>query len=204
MSYSASFTAGGILFSEFEAILPFIQKEGIRDFLVRESKENNYLRIATESARKRVITELKKRIDAVNPDFWSFYHSRVEEDRRLLLFYLCVKTYQLVWDFHYKVTLPGYWAYHHHIDELAYKMYLDELGSKVDDVNRWSESTSKKCITNYIRMLNESGILQNGKLHKPAVENDFYCYYIKDGKNWALDIFLLNNREKELIGKYCQ
>ena len=54
MDYTASFTAGVILFNEFEAILPHIKKEGTKDFLQRETEENKHLRINTESSSKRV------------------------------------------------------------------------------------------------------------------------------------------------------
>ncbi|MEO6671415.1 MAG: BrxA family protein [Ferruginibacter sp.] len=204
MAYSASFTAGGILFNEFEAILPYIQQVGIKDFLQQEVRDNLYLKINTESARKRVVTELKKRIEAVNMDFWQHYAAVSAEERKKLLFFLCCKSYQLVWDFHFKVTLPGFWAYRHEADFFPYKMYLDELASKDETVNGWSESTKKKCITNYIRMLNETGIVQNGKLQKSEVEYEFYRFFINGNEPWALDIFLLNNDEKQTVLNYCK
>lgn len=150
-----------------------------------------------------MITELKKRIKAVDQDFWNCYQQSTSEEKKLLLFYLCVKTYQLVWDFHFKVTVPGFWAYRHQLDDYAYKMYLDELSSKDEEVNSWSESTRKKCITNYVRMLNEAGLL-NSKLEKPHVDNSFYCCFLKWGQQWALDIYLLTKQEKELISEHCQ
>jgi hypothetical protein len=204
MDYTASFTAGGILFNEFEAILPYIKKREIKTFLQNEIKENKYLRINTESGRKRVGQEINKRVDTVNDEFWIFYQSQYLEERKLLLLYLCIKSYQLLWDFHFKVTIPGYWAYHHQLDDFAYKMYLDELGSKVNEVHSWSETTKKKCITNYIRMLKESGLVINGKIQKPGIDDMFYCYFIRVNELWALDAFLLSNQEKERITNFCQ
>src|SRR5687767_2292045 len=106
MSYSASFTAGGILFNEFEAILNFIEKEDFNEFILQEAKDNNFLKIKTEAARKRVVTEIKKRVESTSQDFWVFYKSCTQEERKILLFYLCCKSYQLVSDFHFKVTIP--------------------------------------------------------------------------------------------------
>lgn len=203
MDYTASFTAGGILFNEFEAIWPFI-KTDFKAFLQKEAQENQYLRINTESARKRIIQEINKRVDAVNDNFWNYYQSRNTEEKKLLLFFLCLKYYQLVWDFHFKVTIPGYWAYHHQLDDFAYKMYLDELGSKDDVVQGWSDSTRKKCISNYVRMLKEAGLVVNGKMQKPAVDDEFFCYFIRENESWALNAFLLNDQEKERITNFCQ
>jgi hypothetical protein len=56
MNYSSSFTARGLFFNEFEAIYPFIVEENTIDFLRRKAKENLYLKISSESARKRVVT----------------------------------------------------------------------------------------------------------------------------------------------------
>lgn len=204
MAYSASFTAGGIYQNEFDAILPFIISGKSEEMLVNEAEENKYLKINTESARKRVMAEIKKRLKSVNQEFWLFYQSCNGEQRKLLLFYLVIKTYQLAWDFHFKITVPGFWAYRNEVDTYAYKMYLDELGSKAEEVNKWSESTRTKCITNYTRMLRESGLVKNEKILKPDVGNDFYCYFIKRNETWALDIFLLSNPDKETLIKYCQ
>lgn len=204
MDYTASFTAGGILFNEFEAIVLSVKKAELRAFLQREIKENKYLKINTESGRKRVSQELIKRVEMVPDQFLSFYEFRIPEEKRLLLLYLCIKSYQLLWDFHFKVTIPGYWAYHHQLDDFAYKMYLDELGSKDDEVNGWSDSTKRKCITNYLRMLKESGLVVNGKLQRPNVDDEFYCYFIRTNDSWALDAFLLNEQDKEKISNYCK
>jgi len=205
MKYSASFTAGGILFNEFEAILPFVvQGENMKIFLDKEIKENVYLRIATESARIRVTTEIKKRLKAGDPTFWNYYQSCTTDERKLLLFYLCVKTYHLVRDYHFKVTVPSFWAYRTVVDAAAYKMYLDELGSKDEEVDSWSETTQRKTITNYIRMLGEAGFLQGDKLQQIRMENSFYCFFLKQNDIWALDIFFLTNNEKQQIREACQ
>ena len=177
MSYSASFTAGGLLFNEFESVLSFVQKDDFNEFILQEAKNNNYLKIKTEAARKRVVTEIKKRVEVVSPNFWEYYKSSSENEKKILLFYVCCKSYQLVWDFHFKVTIPGFWAYRHEVDIYAYKMYLDELSSKDETINSWSDSTRKKCITNYIRMLTEAGIIIGKKIQRPEVGHSFYCFF---------------------------
>lgn len=204
MYYTASFTAGGILFNEFEAILPYFKKKELRELLRSEIKENRYLKINTESGRKRITQEINKRAGGINDGFWIFYRSRNPEEKKLLLFYLCIKCYQLIWDFHFKVTIPGYWAYHYQVEDFAYKMYLDELGSKDEEVHEWSETTRKKCITNYLRMLKESGLVVSRKIQKPDIQDEFYCYFIRENESWALNAFLLNDQEKDRITNFCQ
>lgn len=204
MAYSASFTAGGIYSNEFEALLPFILSGDVKEVLEREVKENKYLKVNTESARQRMVTEIKKRLKVVDHEFWVYYKSCNAEERKLLLLYQVLKTYQLAWDFHFKITVPGFWAYRNEVDNYAYKMYLDELGSKRDDVHKWSETTKTKCITTFARMLRDSGMVKNEKIQKPGVDNDFYCYFIKRNETWALDIFLLSNPDKETLIKFCQ
>lgn len=204
MDYSASYTAGGILYEEFEAILPIIENEDRAKLLANEIKQNHFLKINSESARKRVIAEINKRIRSIDAGFWKYYQSCAPDEKRLLLFYLCVKTYLLIRDFHFKVTFPAYWAYRYQVDMFAYKMYLDELGSKNETVNGWTESTRNKCISNYTKMLKDAGLLKNNSLQHPKIEYSFFCYFIKQNEHWALDIFLLNNQDKENIINYCK
>jgi hypothetical protein len=149
-----------------------------------------------------VTHEINKRIETASVGFWDFYNSRNTEEKKGLLFYLCVKTYQLIRDFHFRVTIPGYWAYHHHPDSYAYKMYLDELGSKYDEIHNWSESTRKKCVTVYMRMLKEAGFIINNRIQKPDFDDSFYSYFTTINERWALDIYLLNDQEKQTIITY--
>lgn len=204
MDYSASFTAGGILFNEFESILPIVNEENVVELLNKEIKENHFLKIKTESARIRITTELKKRLQMMDQSFWTHYRQFDKSERKALLFYVCVKSYQLVADFHFKIVAPRFWSFNTNIGYDDFKIYLDELATKDEEVQKWSDSTRKKCITNYVRMLNETGFMLGENLHKPELANHFFCYFIKAQEQWALDIFLLHNREKETIAAYCQ
>ena len=204
MKYSSSFTAGGLLFNEFEAILPALIAGNIEEFLRKESGENNYLKISTESARKRIITELKKRIISVPKEFWVHYSKSDDYQKKLFLFYVCTKTYLLIYDMHFKITTQAFWAYKQEIDIYPYKMYLDELSTKDEEIGSWSESTRQKCITNYFRMLRESGLLINKATKRPETVNDFYCYFVNHNETWALDIYFLDQTEKNKIINYCQ
>lgn len=204
MRYSSSFTAGGILYNEFESVLTLINSDNRDQLLAKEVSENRYFKINSEAARKRIVTEIKKRIVLLDDIFWNYYLTLTKEEKKLMLFYLCVRTYKLVQDFHIKITAKRFWTYQKQIDPNQYKMYLDELSSKEPPIEKWSESTRKKCITNYIRMLKEAGFINNNSLQKPQIETTFYCFFLKISAPWALDIFLLNNAEKETINNYCK
>ena len=204
MKYSVSFATGGILYNEFESILPLIFEKDRDQLLAEEVIRNQYIKINSEAARKRIINEIKKRINSVDDFFWKNYKLLNKEQKKLMLFYLCVKTYRLVQDFHLNITVNNYWTYQTQIDVNQYKMYLDELSSKEPSIEKWAESTKKKSITNYIRALKESGFSNNNKLQTPEAESHFYCYFLKNDAPWAMDIFLLNNQQKETITNYCK
>ena len=60
--YDANFTAGGILFNEFTALEEILLSENFDECISIEEEENNVMGVATNSARKRIISEIKEDI----------------------------------------------------------------------------------------------------------------------------------------------
>ena len=56
--YDANFTAGGLLFNEFIALEVLLLSENFEEGVAIEEEQNNVIGIATNSARKRIISEI--------------------------------------------------------------------------------------------------------------------------------------------------
>lgn len=186
--YSAAFTASALLHNEFctakESILAgdFIRQ------IKEDVLENTRLGIKTQSARKRISQEMVKRYESAPDGFWPFFFSRSEEEQKLALFFLCLKTYGLMLDYHLEVTLKRWKAQSEQIERFDLQMRLDEISSAYPEVDAWSESTKTKTITVYLRTLTEAGLLKNGKLQRPfRISPDFWEYFIKNGESWFLE-----------------
>lgn len=60
--YSSTFTAGALLLKEFQSISDVIGQMDLHEILAKEKQANKYLRIKTEQARGRVISEMRRRL----------------------------------------------------------------------------------------------------------------------------------------------
>ncbi len=203
MEYNGSFTAGGLLVDEFEAIASVLQGQDWEAGLLLEQKQNNLLKINSEKARKRVLDEIKKRIRLLPQNFWATWNTRSRQEKCLLLFFLCLKTYHLVYEFHFEITIPRYLSLDLEPDFSQYTRRLEEIASKDKKVNEWTETTRKKLISTYLTMLKKAGLLENKQFSKPEVDSAFYCFFLQNNEAWALDAFFLKKFEKEEIIKSC-
>jgi hypothetical protein len=203
MEYNASYTGAGLLFYETESLYPLLIKSNADSLLRREVKENKYLKINSESSRQRVSQEIRKRIQFTDQGFWSFYHLSNEKEKRLLLFYLAMKAYKMVYDFHFNVTVPRFLSLELEIDLYKYRMRLEEIASVEENVAGWSEETWEKLITRYVYMLETAGLSIANRLTKPDIPAHFYCYFVEKEEYWVLDSFFLKQHEKEAIIKDC-
>jgi len=203
MEYNASYTGAGLLFYETESLYPLLIKSNADSLLRREVKENKYLKINSESSRQRVSQEIRKRIQFTDQGFWSYYHLCNEKEKRLLLFYLAMKAYKMVYDFHFKVTVPRFLSLELEIDPYKYRMRLEEIASVEENVAGWSQETWEKLITRYAYMLETAGLSIANRLTKPDIPSHFYCYFVGKEEYWVLDSFFLKQDEKEAIIKDC-
>ncbi len=71
--YDANFTAGGLLFNEFKALEALLLSPDFKELIKLEEEENNVIGIATNSARKRIVSEIKRRYDQVEVNFWTHF-----------------------------------------------------------------------------------------------------------------------------------
>lgn len=203
IEYSAAFTGAGLMFPEMESLYPVLIQSNAIDLLWQEVKENRFLKINSESSRKRVLQEIRKRYQYTDAGFWKFYYACGEKERRLLLFYVVMKTYRIVYDFHFNVTVPRFLALETEIDAYRYKMRLDEIASAHDNVAEWTEDTREKIITRYIFMLETAGLSNGNQLQIPDVLPEFYCFFIGKREFWALDAYFLKKPDKEKLIKMC-
>jgi hypothetical protein len=200
--FSAAFTAGGILFREFNAVLPLCIQTNKITLLNREKLENKYLSINSEASRKRVLQEIIKRVKLISDDFLDLYKILDETQQRLMLYYLCLEEYPLVKEFHFEVTLSKWRTMNRSLDMFEYKMNLDEIAAKDAEVDSWTDKTKEKVLTVYIRMLNEAGFVVQNLLIKPNLSPELASYIIKRDKIWFLEACFLNEPERKSLIEY--
>ena len=73
--------------------------------LSNEIENNRVLQVNSIASRKRFVVEFKRRYAAVPAHFWQTCQNLSEAGQRAGLFYAILKTYKLVFDFHFNVTM---------------------------------------------------------------------------------------------------
>lgn len=198
--YTASFTAGSLLYEETSALLPLILSDQREQKMRQEIKNNQYLHINSESARKRTISEIIKRVQNTDRNFWSFYMSSSIDEQKLLLFYVCLKTYPLMFDFHFNVTLKQWNSSSQTIEPYFYLMELEEISARDEVVYGWTDSTKRKTVSVYMRIIKEIKMLTiENQLHPVHMDDHFWQFFVSNRATWFLDAILLSVHDKERI-----
>lgn len=198
--YRASFTAGALLLSEFRSIAHLIGSDDIIEQLNNEVQENAYLRLKTELARARVITEMKRRLKYTPTEHWKGFSGWPEEEQKFFLFYLIMNAHPLVKDLHFEVVVKRWQMLMTDISKEDFQLKLEEIESWDEEVSSWSNSTKTKVLTQMIRILTEVGLIENGQLVKPTVySQDFWKHFIEWDAIWFLEACLLSPKEIDAL-----
>jgi hypothetical protein len=186
--YDANFTAGGILFNEFKSFEAVLLSSNFDELAELEKDQNKFIGISTNSARKRIITEIKRRNKSAPKNFWENFFSWHQEEQRLALFYLCLKTYPLIMDLHIEVALKKY-RVGSKLEAYDIQMRFEEIMSYDDVVASWSLSTIKRLNMQYRKALRDSGLYDAHKvLKKPSKpSNQFWDYFKNINEHWFLE-----------------
>lgn len=193
-------TTGALYLSEFDAIMPILQSNESHKELTRELKENRFLGIKTESSRKRIISDLRRRIKFAPVDFWDFYFAGSPLQKQLSLFFLLLIAYPVAMDLQLEVVVSKWKKLEKKINFFDLEMRLNELASSVSEVGGWSERTKKNVTTNFLKSLKEANLLVNGELTKPGFQPDeFWNYFITIGESWFLEACLLSKQERDKL-----
>lgn len=196
--YSASITGGGFLFAETNALLPLLLDENADVLIKEEVLNNNILHINSEKSRKRNVSEIKRRFDAVPRSFWYDYMNMEDDDKRIALFFVLLKTYQILFDFHANVTMKRWRCASQDISIDDLMMEFNAISAKNDFVDSWSEATKKKVASGYLSILRHANMLDaDDRLQTLKPSNVDFYYGI--GEPWFLDACLLEPYEIETL-----
>jgi excisionase family DNA binding protein len=198
--YSASFTAGGLLFEETLALLPYLNPHSINR-IEEQIEDNTLLATNSEAARERVIREIRKRYAAAGDAAFSEISRSNLEEQRILLLYVCMKTYSLLFDFIIEVLTEKWLSRELLINTTDVERFLDKKSGTHNEIEEWKASTHEKVGTIMIRFLNESRLLVENTLHPLSASIDFWRFFVNAGDPWFLQAALLSKDQREQIIK---
>ncbi len=197
--YNASYTSGGLLQRETTALLPLIRYDETGAGFRAEKRENQHLQINSEVARRKIIDEVRKRVRHAPGEVWAVYESATEAERSLILYYVCLKTYRLLWDFHFTLLVARWRSFQRTLDPYDIKQKLDELATIHPEVDAWTELTKRKIVQVSRLMMVQAGFVVGSQLQKPPVSSALCEYFVRWGDGWMLEAALLNETERNTI-----
>jgi len=197
--YNASFTSGGLLQRETTALLPLIQHDQTGGGFRQEKRENQLLQINSEVSRRKILDEVRKRVRHVSTDVWPVYETAGEAERSLILYYVCLKTYTLLREFHFDILVSRWRSLQRTLDPYDIKQKLDELATIYPEVDAWTELTRRKIVQVSRLMMVQAGFLVDNQIQKPTIPTTLYEQFVQWGDSWMLEAMLLNETERKAI-----
>jgi hypothetical protein len=192
-SYDANFTAGGLLLNEFISLETLLLGTEFESKIQEEEKSNSVIGIATMSARKRIISEIKRRHSFAPIGFWNYFFRWNQEEMKFGLLYLCFKTYPLIMDIHIEVALKKFKT-GNTMNAYDVQMRMDEIASKDDHVSQWSTSTLEKINVQYRKALKDAGLYDGNHLIRPLkVFPTFWRYFEEINEGWFITACFIKN-----------
>lgn len=199
--YSASFTAASLMREEMNAVLPYLLKDDSPQTVKMIEDSPEILPIKSVSARERVAIEMAKRFRSMPKSFWENYQTLSEDQQRLAIFFVILKTYRLLFEFQVNVAVKKYHSANNTLqtDDLWMEFY--NIASRDEFVDGWTEKTKKKAISVYLTMLRQAGLLNSdtAELQRIDIEKEAFIPYVRLGELWFLQACFLPQYEIENI-----
>ncbi len=192
-TYDANFTAGGLLLNEFKVMSEMLLSDDFLNRLREEEETNKTIGIATMSARKRIIAEVKRRYIIAPKGFWNHFVQWNENEMKFGLLFLCFKVYPLILDIHIEVALKKFRT-GNSLNAYDVQMRLDEIASKDEFVAKWSNQTLDKLNVQYRKAIKDVGIYDGLNLIIPhRISSTFWQYFEDIDESWFLTACFLKN-----------
>lgn len=198
--YTAAITGGGFLYEETCILLPLLQSDNREALLKDEALNNRLLHINSETSRKRNIAEISRRYDTMSPKFWLDFQEMDEDDQKVALFFVMLKTYKICFDFHINVTMRKWNSISKRVEHDDLMMEFNEIAAKDEFVDSWSEATKKRVASAYLTILRKINMIGQDNSLNP-IKCDNWNYYIEMGEMWFLEACLLQPYQIENIKK---
>lgn len=183
-------TGCGFVFNEFNAVLPLLMQPNGKDLLKQEVKENKFLMMNSEKTRQRCASELLKRYNAVPFEFWEYYTSLSEEDKKVALLFPILQAYAILKELHENVVVSQWCSIDKTLTDRDLMMEIYNISSCDEFVDSWSDLTKEKIVSWYQTVLVQVGILSrnNQKLSPVRLTDD--SWFVNNGEMWFLEFCL--------------
>lgn len=196
--YGASFTSGALLLHESIVVIPFLLNNDI-DGLKQEIELGKALKINSASSRKRKVGEITKRFKSVKLVVWERFIESDEQEKVLILYYACLKTYPILKDFQIDVLLRKWLNYSLSYDKYVFFDFLFKQTENHPEIDEWTDETKNKLSSVINVMLSELGLLKDGKLNQLNLQDEKWQLFVTLKEYWFMEALFLSEEERQSI-----
>lgn len=191
MEYTTAFTAGPLMPKRSARIVEeFRQGTPLREI------DPSVLDINSRGGQQRKSAEIKRRLENTEEPVWKDLPELPVPERALVLYYCCLKTYPLLFDFHMEAVLPTWRSADRAFGNHDVRRFLEEQAETHPEIDDWGESTWKKVRQVMLQMLRKAGFLRDGSLQKVDRPDRFWTRFVKVGDLWYLEAAFLNEAQR--------
>jgi hypothetical protein len=194
MGYSTTFAAGTLLHEETVRVMQELQADTSLDEV-----DPDVLDINSRSGRERRLQEVVRRLRRIDRKIWNDFLDRTVTEQRVILYYACMNTYDLVADIHLNAVLPAWRSITQELHRSDIERFLDHQADNHPEVENWSPSTHDKVQQVMRKMLREVGLLQGDKLQRLSISQRFWTRFVRVGDAWFLEALFLSHEERSAI-----
>lgn len=197
MKYLFTYTTCSLLVPETIEVIKKYQElkdwNKVRELVI----EDNILQKNAISSRKRIFSELKRRIKSLTNQELSIITQLGDSQLKYLVFLSILKTYRFIYEFMVEVVLQKYLLFDYKILNSDYESFFESKQLNVEQLNQITDTTKYKLKQVLFRMLEEVQIIDDTKnkiIKKPYLDEELAKVIVLDNPNY-LKGFLYNDYE---------
>jgi hypothetical protein len=167
----------------------------VKDLVIEE----NIMQKQSVSSRKRVFTEIKRRIESLTSSQLEFVNEANSSDIRNLIFLSILKTYRFIFEFMAEVISKKVLMFDYKILNSDYETFFESKKYAVEQLENITEATQYKLKQVLFRILEEAMVIDNTKsknILKPHLSGEVVELIVKDNPVY-LKAFLYTDYEIE-------
>jgi len=197
IDYTLSYTAAPLMPIETKNVVELYLQTQNWDEVKKKVIDDDILQKPTLDSRKRVFSELKKRLlNLTQPELEHFSDASMD-DVKVLSLVSCLKTYRLMYEFVLEVIREKYLMFDYTIEPSDYSSFIESKEVSSPKLSGISETTHYKLKQVLFLILADVGLIESTKNHyitKPMLSEAVIKILLADNPK-LLSALLMNNDE---------
>jgi hypothetical protein len=197
--YTTAFATGALMPERSAQIV-----EELRQGTPPDEIDPSIFDINSWQGQRRKVAEIKRRLSNVDRSVWEDLPELPKQERALVLYYCCLNTYPLLFDFHMEAVLPTWRSADRSFEAHDVRRFLEQQAETHPEIEGWGESTWQKVRQVMLQMLRETGLLRGGELRRVDHPESFWRRFVEVGDLWFLEAVFLNEEQRRATARSVQ